>query len=77
MTITVDGRPFGRSTSTATNPVSLPGLFRRWFKRIQVARMRRAEHEIAMRFGLNEGRLTDDLERRITAHILQGSNFRL
>ncbi len=53
-----------------------PGLFRRWFAAIEAAQMRRAEREVAMHLGLNGGRMTDEIERRIAAHFLRNTSFR-
>ena len=38
--------------------------------------MRRAEREIAMHLGLNGGRVTDEIERRIAVHFLGNTGFR-
>ena len=61
---------FARRRSPRT--ISRPGLLRRFLQ----WRQRRAEQDIAIRLGLTGGRLTDEIERRMTERLINGGNFR-
>ena len=49
-----------------------PGLLRRIFDAIFESRMRHAERDIARYLEGNGGRLTDDIERRMTQRLITG-----
>jgi hypothetical protein len=53
------------------------GPFRRLFRRFLQWRQRQVEQDIAIRLGLTSGRLTDEVERRMTERLINGSGFRL
>jgi hypothetical protein len=53
-----------------------PGLFRRLVDRYAQWRQQRVEQEIAIRFGLTDGRLTDEIERRMNERLLGNGGFR-
>jgi hypothetical protein len=53
-----------------------PGRFRRLLKRYLQWRQRRVEEDIAIRLGLTGGRLTDEIERRMTERLIGGNGFR-
>jgi hypothetical protein len=49
-----------------------PGLLRRIFDAVFESRMKHAEREIARYFERTGGRMTDDLERRMTQRLMTG-----
>ncbi len=49
---------------------------RRIFDAIMEARQRNAEHDIRRLIGWSDGPLSDEFERRITAHLMRNSSFR-
>ena len=53
-----------------------PGRFRRLLDRYLQWRQRRVEQDIAIRLGLTGGRLTDEIERRMTERLIGGGGFR-
>jgi len=53
-----------------------PGGFRRLLNRYLQWRQRRVEEDIAIRLGLTGGRLTDEIERRMTERLIGGNGFR-
>src|SRR5262249_7366758 len=55
---------------------SRPGPFRRLFRRLLRSRQRRAEQDIAIHLGLTGGRLTDEIERRMTERLIGSGGFR-
>ena len=57
-------------------PVSQPGRFHRMVRSFLQWRQRRAEQDIAVRLGLTGGHITDEIERRIYAHLTRNSGFR-
>jgi hypothetical protein len=57
-------------------PSSQPGSFRRLVRSFLQWRQRRAEEDIAVRLGLTGGHITDEIERRIYAHLTRSSGFR-
>ena len=57
-------------------PSRQPGLIRRLLRRFLQWRQRRVEQDIAIRLGLTGGRLTDEIERRITERLIAGGGFR-
>jgi hypothetical protein len=59
-----------------TITIPQPGPFRRLLRRYLQWRQRRVEHDIAIRLGLTGGRLTDEIERRMTERLVHGSGFR-
>ena len=50
---------------------------RRIFDAIIEARQRDAERDIRRLIGWSDGRLSDELERRITEHLMRNSSFRV
>jgi hypothetical protein len=60
-----------------TITIHQPGPFRRLFRRFLQWRQRQVEQDIAIRLGLTSGRLTDEVERRMTERLINGSGFRL
>ena len=60
-----------------TITIHQPGPFRRVLRRYLQWRQRRVEHDIAIRLGLTGGRLTDEIERRMTERLISGGGFRL
>lgn len=52
------------------------GIFRRVGDAIMRSNQRRAERDIARWLGQSSGRLTDEIERRITEHLTRNGNFR-
>jgi hypothetical protein len=60
----------------ALRTVSEPGPFRRLFRNYLQWRQRRVEQDIAARLGLTGGRLTDDIERRMTERLISSGGFR-
>jgi hypothetical protein len=60
----------------ALRTIPKPGPFRRLLRRYRQWRQRRVEQDIAIRLGLTSGRLTDEIERRITERLLNGGGFR-
>jgi hypothetical protein len=50
---------------------------RRIFDAVIEARQRDAERDIRRLIGWSEGPLSDELERRITEHLMRNSSFRL
>ena len=66
----------GRQISTAP-PASRkrPSRLRRIFDTIIEARQRDAERDIRRLIGWSDGPLSDELERRITAHLMRNSSF--
>jgi hypothetical protein len=60
----------------ALRTIPQPGLIRTLFRRLLQWRQRRVEHDIAIRLGLTGGRLTDEVERRITERLIAGGGFR-
>ena len=53
-----------------------PGRLRRLLRSLLQWRQRRVEQDIANRLGLTGGRLTDEIERRITERLVSGGGFR-
>jgi methylphosphotriester-DNA--protein-cysteine methyltransferase len=66
----------GRCDPSRSGQTTKPSLIRRLVDAIVLARQRRADREIAQHFGLSGGRLTDDIERRISEHITGQRPFR-
>jgi hypothetical protein len=60
----------------ARRAIPQPSLIRTLFRRLLQWRQRRVEQDIAIRLGLTGGRLTDELERRITERLIAGGGFR-
>ena len=56
----------------APRTIREPGLFRRLFNNLRQWRQRRAEQEIAIHLGLTGGRITDEIERRMTERLIGG-----
>ena len=56
----------------ALRAIPRPGLLRRLLQ----WRQRRAEHAIAIHLGLTGGRITDEIERRMTERLTSGGGFR-
>jgi hypothetical protein len=59
-----------------TITIHQPGPFRRLLRRFLRWRQHRVEQDIAARLGLTGGRLTDEIERRMTERLLGGGGFR-
>ncbi|MBX9829780.1 MAG: hypothetical protein K2Y27_32900 [Xanthobacteraceae bacterium] len=55
---------------------SEPGPLRRLLRRFLQWRQRRVEQDIAIHLGLTGGRLTDEIERRMTERLVSGGGFR-
>ena len=55
-----------------TLTIHQPGLFRRFLQ----WRQQRAEHDIAVHLGLTGGRITDEIERRMTERLVSSGGFR-
>jgi hypothetical protein len=53
-----------------------PGPLRRLLRRFLRWRQHRVEQDIAIRLGLTGGRLTDEIERRITERLVSSGGFR-
>lgn len=53
------------------------GIVRRIFHAIVDAHERKANREVERYLGLSGGKLTDELERRLTERLTQNRNFRL
>lgn len=51
---------------------SRPGVWRRIFDRIFASRMKHSDREVARYLARTGGRITDDIERRMTEHLLRG-----
>jgi hypothetical protein len=49
---------------------------RRLFDSFLRSRQRRAEREIAIYLGITTGRITDEVERRMSERLMSGSSFR-
>jgi len=61
----------GRRRIAASNlPVSKPGILRRIVQAMFEWRQAQADREIARFLARSGGRLTDDMERRLTEHLL-------
>ena len=60
-----------------TITIHQPGPFRRLLRRYLQWRQRRVEQDIAIRLGLTGGRLTDDIERRMTERLVHGGGFQV
>ena len=61
----------GRCRTPASNsPASKPAILRRIVQAMFAWRQARADREIARFLARSGGRLTDDMERRLTAHLL-------
>jgi hypothetical protein len=60
----------------ALGTTSQPGPLRRLIRRYLQWRQHRVEQDIAIRLGLTGGRLTDEIERRMTERLIHGSGFR-
>ena len=60
----------------ALHSVSEPGPVRRLLRRYLQWRQLRVEQDIAARLGLTGGRLTDDIERRMTERLIHSAGFR-
>lgn len=60
----------------ALRTVSRPGAFRRLLRRFLQWRQHRVEQEIAIHLGLTGGRLTDEIERRMTERLVSSGGFR-
>ena len=62
----------GRCRSPASNsPASKPGILRRIVQVMFEWRQAQADREIARFIARSGGRLTDDMERRLTQHLLR------
>ena len=61
----------------AFRTIPKPGRFRRLLRRFLQWRQRRVEEDIAIRLGLTSGRLTDEIERRMTERLIGGDGFRV
>jgi hypothetical protein len=61
----------GRCRTPASNsPASKPGILRRIIQAMRDWRQAQADREIARFLARSGGRLTDDMERRLTEHLL-------
>ena len=56
----------------APRAIRKPSVLRRFLQ----WRQRQAEHAIAVHLGLTGGRITDEIERRMTERLTSGSGFR-
>ena len=65
-------RPVAERSAT----LAKPGMFRRMLDALTTSRQCRAERQIAEHFGLSDGYLTDEIERRISQHFMGGGSFR-
>jgi hypothetical protein len=63
----------GGRTAASSPPASKPGVLRRIVQAILESRQRQADREIAHFLARSGGRLTDDMERRLTEHLLSRS----
>jgi hypothetical protein len=52
------------------------GRLRRLFDSFLRGRQRRAEEEIAVHLGVTTGRITDEIERRMSERLMSGGGFR-
>jgi hypothetical protein len=84
MTYALNAREFAPSirdprTAARNSPASGPGILRRLLRRLVQAmiesRRGQVDREIAAFLARSGGRLTDDMERRITEHLL-GRNWK-
>jgi hypothetical protein len=60
----------GRCTPASNSPASKPGILRRIVHAMFEWRQAQADREIARFLARSGGRLTDDMERRLTKHLL-------
>src|SRR5215470_17622445 len=60
----------GRGAATSNSPRGEPGILRRIVHAMFESRQRQADREIARFLARSGGRLTDDVERRLTGHLL-------
>jgi hypothetical protein len=68
----MDFCPADSNPTFGTNAAGRPGLLRRIVHMIFESRQRQADREIAHYLERTGGRLTDDLERRMTQHLMTG-----
>jgi hypothetical protein len=61
----------------ALRTIQRPGTLRRALHRFLQWRQRQVEHDIAIHLGLTGGRLTDEIERRMTERLIHGGGFRI
>jgi hypothetical protein len=66
----------GFTQPRALRTIPKPGPLRRLFHRYLQWRQHRVEQDIAIRLGLTGGRLTDEIERRMTERLVNGGGFR-
>lgn len=59
-----------RCTPASDSPASKPGVLRRVVRAMLEWRQAQADQEIARFLARSGGRLTDDMERRLTKHLL-------
>ena len=66
-----------RASSTAARAVRrrLGAVLRRLFDGVEEARHRRAQREIQRLIGRSDEHLSDEIERRITQHLMRNSSF--
>ena len=74
-------RDFGEAGELTRRPRGVPaparrGLLRRVVDAIERSRQRAAEREIARILGVSDGRLTDEIERRLFQHLSGDRGFR-
>lgn len=63
-------------TMGSATPKPHRGILRRIYDAMIRSRQRRAERDIARMLGLTAGNLTDEIERRITEHLMRNGGFR-
>jgi hypothetical protein len=63
----------GRRAAASNSPASKPGILRRIVQAMLESRQRQVDREIAHFLTRSGGRLTDDMERRLTEHLLSRS----
>jgi len=65
-----------RRPHAVPRPGPLGRLLRRLFHNFLQWRQRQVDQDIAIHLGLTSGRLTDEIERRMTERIVNGRGFR-
>ena len=60
----------------APRPIRQFGRLRRLFDSFLQGRQRRADDEFAVHLGVTTGRLTDEIERRMSERLMSGGGFR-
>ena len=61
---------FAGNAASSSNGEDKPGLLRRIVRAMVESRQRQTDREIARFLSRSGGRLTDDMERRLTQHLL-------